>query len=68
MTWLHIGKKLKALRKNTGLSQQAFADELGVHRRSYQNWEIDKSAVDNYKAEGLLKAAGKIARKRRKKR
>lgn len=35
-------KKLKVLRKKKGLTQQQIADEIGVNRGSYSNWEKGK--------------------------
>lgn len=38
----------KAIRKQTGLSQQAFGDAYGIPRRSIQNWESDCSSAPLY--------------------
>ena len=35
-------EKLKVLRKKKGLTQQQIADEIGVNRGSYSNWEKGK--------------------------
>lgn len=35
-------EKLKVLRKKKGLTQQQIADEIGVNRGSYSNWENGK--------------------------
>ncbi|WP_270743799.1 helix-turn-helix domain-containing protein [Streptococcus infantarius] len=45
--------RLKELRKEKGLSQQALANELGVHYRTLQNWENGKSNIKPEKAELL---------------
>ena len=37
--------RLKELRKEKGLSQQALANELGVHYRTLQNWENGESQI-----------------------
>lgn len=45
--------RLKELRKEKGLSQQALANELGVHYRTLQNWENGESNIKPEKAELL---------------
>ena len=35
-------EKLKMLRKKKGLTQQEIADEIGINRGSYSNWEKGK--------------------------
>ncbi|MGA4765111.1 helix-turn-helix domain-containing protein [Streptococcus infantarius] len=45
--------KLKELRKKKGLSQQALANELGVHYRTLQNWENGESQIKPDKAQQL---------------
>jgi len=62
MTRLYIGDRLKALRQRAGLSQVALAKALGVHERSIQDWEAERTAVDSYKAKALLDAANRLAR------
>jgi len=42
-----FAKKIKSLRKKTGLSQSKFAALVGVNLRSLQNWEIDRVAPEN---------------------
>lgn len=37
-----FGDNIKRLRKNKGLKQQQIADEIGVNRGSYSNWEKGK--------------------------
>lgn len=37
-----FGDNIKRLRKNKGLIQQQIADEIGVNRGSYSNWEKGK--------------------------
>ena len=65
MPRVHIGRRLKVLREQTGMTQMAFAEALGIHWRNVQDWESDRAAVDIYKAESLLKAAEKLARNSR---
>src|SRR5215216_5660733 len=45
-----FGQQLLMLRTRIALTQSALADELGVHRRSVQNWE---TGVSYPKAETL---------------
>ena len=45
--------KLKELRKDKGLSQQALAEQIGVHYRTLQNWENGKTNIKPEKAEQL---------------
>jgi len=37
-----LGGRLRAIREATGLSQAAFAEMMGVHRRSQINYELGK--------------------------
>ena len=41
-----IGKNLKELRKNLGLTQQNVADKLGISRVNYTRYETDVSCPD----------------------
>ncbi|QBX07973.1 helix-turn-helix domain-containing protein [Streptococcus equinus] len=50
--------RLKELRKEKGLSQQALANELGVHYRTLQNWENGETSIKPAKAEELAKKFG----------
>lgn len=45
--------RLRELRKEKGLSQQALANELGVHYRTLQNWEDGTSNIKPEKAKKL---------------
>ncbi|WP_303973780.1 helix-turn-helix domain-containing protein [Streptococcus merionis] len=45
--------RLKELRKEKGLTQQALADEIGVHFRTLQNWENEKAEIKSDKAQTL---------------
>jgi transcriptional regulator with XRE-family HTH domain len=40
-----LGRKLELRRKAQGLTQQALAAELGVHRNEIYRWEAGKSAM-----------------------
>lgn len=37
-----FGKRLREVRKSKKLTQQQIADEIGVNRGSYSNWEKGK--------------------------
>lgn len=41
-----IGEKIQYLRKQNGLSQEQFADKLGVTRQACSKWEIGDSIPD----------------------
>lgn len=41
-----IGKKLKELRKAEGLTQEQFAEKLGISRVNYTRYETDVSRPD----------------------
>jgi DNA-binding transcriptional regulator YiaG len=59
----YIGQRLRRMRKRAGLTQAGLAEALGVHWRSVQDWEADRTAVDSYKAEALLTAVAKMPRR-----
>lgn len=40
--------KIKALRESTGLTQRAFAELLGIPKRSIENWEGGVSEPPEY--------------------
>lgn len=50
--------RLKELRKEKGLSQQAVANELGIHCRTLQNWESGATQIKIEKAEKLADFLG----------
>ena len=43
---VEIGKKLKALRKNAGLTQEQLALQLGISRVNYTRYERDSVRPD----------------------
>lgn len=43
--------RLKALRKEKGLTQKELAKKLGVHYRTLQNWETDKAEIKQDKVQ-----------------
>lgn len=45
--------RLKDLRKEKGLSQKAFSEEIGVSYRTIQNWENGESQIKQDKAQQL---------------
>lgn len=40
--------EIKALRESTGLTQRAFAEMLGIPKRSIENWESGVSKPPDY--------------------
>lgn len=43
---MEIGKKLKAARANSGLTQEQVSEEIQVSRQTISNWENEKSFPD----------------------
>lgn len=43
---LLIGARLQEYRKNSGLSQEEFAEKVGVSRQAISKWELDKAYPD----------------------
>ncbi len=43
---LLIGEKLQEYRKSSGLSQEEFAERIGVSRQAVSKWELDKAYPD----------------------
>ena len=43
---LLIGERLQEYRKNAGLSQEEFAEKIGVSRQAVSKWELDKAYPD----------------------
>lgn len=41
-----FGQRLKALRKEAGVSQSFVADHIGVSTQSVSNWECDNTMPD----------------------
>lgn len=39
---------IKAIRATTGMSQQAFADALGIPKRTIENWETGSRIPPDY--------------------
>ncbi len=44
-----LGEKIWRLREKRGLSQEEFAELLGVSRQTVSNWENDRATPDAYK-------------------
>ena len=40
---MSVASRVKELRKHLGLTQQEFADRLGVKRSAVANWDLDRS-------------------------
>ena len=53
-----IGKRLKSLRKEVGLSQQKLADALGVTQTTVGMWEVDKSTMTDRSARQICATFG----------
>lgn len=53
MKGVEIMNRLKILRKEKGLSQQALAKEIGVSYRTLQNWENGVNSIKPDKAQAL---------------
>ena len=53
-----FGEKLKEARKNAGLSQEAFAEKVGVSRSAVAKWESDRGLPD---VENLKLMAGLLS-------
>lgn len=43
-----ISERVKALRKQTGLTQQKFGDMFGIPLRTIQDWEYNKHLPPEY--------------------
>ncbi len=52
------GQRIQKLRQDNALSQEAFANVLGVSRQSVSKWEQDKSFPDTDKLELMCKSFG----------
>lgn len=50
---MSLGNSLYRARKNTGLSQEAVAEKLGVSRQTISKWETDETLPDIRQAKGL---------------
>lgn len=48
-----LGEKIWRLREKRGLSQEEFAELLGVSRQTVSNWENDRATPDAYKLKQL---------------
>ena len=53
-----IGKRLKVLRKEVGLSQQKLADALGVTQTTVGMWEVDKTTMTDRSAQQICATFG----------
>ena len=52
---MEIGKKIMALRKKNGLSQEELAEKVGVARQTISKWELGETAPDLKQAKELSK-------------
>jgi len=55
---VEIGKRIQALRIQSGLSQEALADQLGVTRQSVSKWELGQALPDTEKVVQLSRLFG----------
>jgi DNA-binding transcriptional regulator YiaG len=55
------GQEVKRIRQALGLSQQEFADRLGVHKVTLAKWETDAQGMRG-PAERLIRLLGKAAK------
>lgn len=53
-----FGERIYNLRKKHGLSQEEFADNLGVSRQAVSKWETGQSVPDSEKAAAMAKFFG----------
>ncbi|MDE7085004.1 MAG: helix-turn-helix domain-containing protein [Clostridia bacterium] len=53
-----FGERIYNLRKKSGLSQEEFADKLGVSRQAVSKWETGQSVPDSEKAAAMAKFFG----------
>ncbi len=51
-----LGEKIWRLRERKGLSQEAFAEKVGVSRQTVSNWENGKATPDAYKLKQICEA------------
>ncbi len=50
---VEFGERIYNLRKKSGLSQEEFADKLGVSRQAVSKWETGQSVPDSEKAAAI---------------
>ncbi|MBR3803192.1 MAG: helix-turn-helix domain-containing protein [Clostridia bacterium] len=55
---MSIGDRIMQLRKEAGLSQEAFAEKLGVSRQSVSKWESDSATPDLNKVIAICELFG----------
>ena len=55
---LELGERIYNLRKRSALSQEEFADRLGVSRQAVSKWETGQSVPDSEKAAAMAKFFG----------
>ena len=53
-----LGEKIRSLRKTAGLSQEAFAEQLGVSRQAVSKWENDNGLPETEKLINMAKLFG----------
>ncbi|MDE7075755.1 MAG: helix-turn-helix domain-containing protein, partial [Clostridia bacterium] len=50
---VEFGERIYNLRRKCGLSQEEFADKLGVSRQAVSKWETGQSVPDSEKAAAI---------------
>lgn len=53
MAMVEFGERIYNLRKKSGMSQEEFADKLGVSRQAVSKWETGQSVPDSEKAAAI---------------
>lgn len=47
---MSLGNNIYQARKRKGLSQESFAEKIGVSRQTISKWEIDETIPDIYQS------------------
>lgn len=55
---MEIADRIKDIRKQMGLTQQQFADRLGVKRNTVAQWELNINAVTDQTAKAICREFG----------
>lgn len=50
-----IGERIKILRKNLGLTQQAFADALGIKQNTVATYEMGRTNISSMALAGIVR-------------
>ena len=55
-----LGERIRKVREDLGLSQQQFADQLGVDRKTVGNWEADRNQP-RYRDLMMISSVGNVS-------